>query len=58
MIFCDFGEDFTVYDVDGEQPISNMVAGIDRVNILTIEPRHEKPGLLPMRKQRRRSAVQ
>ena len=34
MIFCDFGEDFTVYDVDGEQPISNMVAGIDRVNIL------------------------
>ena len=35
MIFCDFGEDFTVYDVDGEQPISNMVAGIDRVNICT-----------------------
>lgn len=30
VIFCDFGEDFTVFDSDGEQPISNMVAGIDR----------------------------
>ncbi|XP_033745969.1 LOW QUALITY PROTEIN: ubiquitin-like modifier-activating enzyme 1 [Pecten maximus] len=27
-IFCDFGEKFTVYDTDGEQPISNMVASI------------------------------
>ena len=35
MIFCDFGEDFTVFDVDGEQPISNMVAGIDKVRQYT-----------------------
>jgi len=29
-IFCDFGENFTVYDDNGAQPISNMVAGITK----------------------------
>ena len=28
MIFCDFGEDFVCHDVDGEQPVSNMIADI------------------------------
>lgn len=28
QIFCDFGENFTIYDDNGAQPISNMVAGI------------------------------
>ena len=31
MIFCDFGEDFVCNDVDGEQPISNMIAGVTMV---------------------------
>ncbi|OWF35050.1 ubiquitin-like modifier-activating enzyme 1 isoform X2 [Mizuhopecten yessoensis] len=43
-IFCDFGEEFTVYDNDGEQPISNMVASIttDTDGIVTCldEARH------------------
>ncbi|XP_074646538.1 ubiquitin-like modifier-activating enzyme 1 isoform X2 [Tubulanus polymorphus] len=30
QIFCDFGENFTVFDTNGEQPISNMIAGIDK----------------------------
>ena len=34
QIFCDFGENFVVYDTNGEQPISNMVASITKVNIL------------------------
>ncbi|XP_037956761.1 ubiquitin-like modifier-activating enzyme 1 isoform X2 [Teleopsis dalmanni] len=29
-IFCDFGENFTIYDQDGAQPISNMIASITR----------------------------
>lgn len=44
MIFCDFGEDFTVYDTDGEQPVSNMIAGItkDKEGVVTCldESRH------------------
>lgn len=43
-IFCDFGENFTVYDTDGEQPISNMVASIttDTEGVVTCldEARH------------------
>jgi ubiquitin-activating enzyme E1 len=27
-LFCDFGDEFTVVDVNGEQPISVMIAGI------------------------------
>lgn len=29
-IFCDFGDAFTVFDKDGEQPASAMIAGITR----------------------------
>ncbi|XP_055854028.1 ubiquitin-like modifier-activating enzyme 1 [Episyrphus balteatus] len=29
-IFCDFGENFTIYDQDGQQPLSTMVAGITK----------------------------
>jgi len=34
MIFCDFGEEFVVMDTDGEQPISNMIAGVTVVGRL------------------------
>lgn len=30
QIFCDFGEQFTVYDTNGVNPISTMVAGITK----------------------------
>lgn len=30
QVFCDFGENFTVYDVNGNEPISAMVAGITK----------------------------
>lgn len=30
-LFCDFGDNFVVNDVDGEEPISNMVASITKV---------------------------
>ena len=30
QIFCDFGENFTIYDDNGAQPVSNMVASITR----------------------------
>jgi ubiquitin-activating enzyme E1 len=30
QIFCDFGEKFVIHDVNGEQPISNMVAAINK----------------------------
>ncbi|KAH3819410.1 ubiquitin-like modifier-activating enzyme 1 isoform X2 [Dreissena polymorpha] len=44
MIFCDFGEDFVCNDVDGEQPISNMIAGVtmDTEGVVTCldETRH------------------
>lgn len=30
QIFCDFGDNFTVYDDNGAQPISNMVASITK----------------------------
>ncbi|KAL5015056.1 hypothetical protein ScPMuIL_009326 [Solemya velum] len=29
-IFCDFGENFVIQDIDGEQPISNMVASVTK----------------------------
>ncbi|KAL9916302.1 ubiquitin-like activating enzyme 1 isoform 1-T2 [Glossina fuscipes fuscipes] len=29
-VFCDFGENFTIYDQDGAQPISTMIASITR----------------------------
>jgi len=44
QIFCDFGENFTVTDTNGEQPISNMVASItkDKEGVVTCidETRH------------------
>lgn len=30
QIFCDFGENFTIYDDNGAQPVSNMVASITK----------------------------
>ena len=29
-LFCDFGKEFTVVDVNGEQPVSAMIAGISK----------------------------
>ena len=29
-IFCDFGDEFTVYDTNGENPTSNMIASISK----------------------------
>ena len=29
-IFCDFGDEFTVYDTNGENPLSNMIASISK----------------------------
>lgn len=29
-VFCDFGEKFTIFDQDGQQPLSTMVAGITK----------------------------
>ena len=29
-IFCDFGESFTVYDTNGEQPLSIMISAITK----------------------------
>lgn len=44
QIFCDFGDNFTVYDDNGAQPVSNMVASItkDTEGIVTCldETRH------------------
>lgn len=43
-IFCDFGNDFTVYDTTGEQPLSNMIASVtkDKEGVVTCldETRH------------------
>lgn len=43
-VFCDFGEDFTIYDQDGAQPISTMIASIthDSQGVVTCldETRH------------------
>ena len=30
-MFCDFGDDFTVYDSNGEQPVNRMVSSISSV---------------------------
>lgn len=30
QIFCDFGENFTVVDTNGEQPISNMISSVSK----------------------------
>lgn len=44
QVFCDFGENFIVYDTNGNQPLSAMVAGItkDKESIVTCldETRH------------------
>lgn len=37
QIFCDFGEDFQIFDPNGEQPISNMVASIEKVTFHSFE---------------------
>lgn len=43
-VFCDFGENFTVYDQDGAQPVSTMIASIthDSQGVITCldETRH------------------
>lgn len=44
QVFCDFGEDFTIYDVNGTPPINTMIAGItkEKESIVTCldETRH------------------
>lgn len=44
QIFCDFGPEFTVYDVNGQNPLSAMIAGItkDKEGVVTCldEVRH------------------
>jgi len=44
QLFCDFGDEFTVMDTNGEQPISNMIASVTREEIGTVtcldETRH------------------
>lgn len=32
QIFCDFGDEMTVYDTNGEQPLSAMISMITKVN--------------------------
>lgn len=43
-VFCDFGEDFTIYDQDGAQPVSTMIASVthDAQGVVTCldETRH------------------
>lgn len=43
-IFCDFGENFEVVDVDGEQPLSSMISAINNDQLGTVttldEQRH------------------
>ena len=36
-LFCDFGDNFVMNDVDGEEPISNMVASITKVRQTQID---------------------
>lgn len=31
QIFCDFGESFSVVDTNGEEPISNMISSVTKV---------------------------
>lgn len=33
QIFCDFGENFTVIDTNGENPLTQIVTEISRVSI-------------------------
>jgi len=44
QLFCDFGEEFSVMDTNGEQPINNMIASVtnDKESIVTCldETRH------------------
>lgn len=44
QLFCDFGDEFTVMDTNGEQPISNMIASVTKEESSTVtcldETRH------------------
>ena len=44
QLFCDFGDEFTVMDTNGEQPISNMIASVTKEESGTVtcldETRH------------------
>jgi ubiquitin-activating enzyme E1 len=33
VVFCDFGEKFTIYDKDGEEPLSSIVSSITKVSL-------------------------
>ena len=35
QIFCDFGDDFTVTDTDGEQPVSVLISAVTKVSSIT-----------------------
>jgi len=41
-VFCDFGEKFTVYDRDGEEPLNSIVANITRDNPVVVTVHDEK----------------
>lgn len=36
QLFCDFGEEMTVYDTTGEQPLSAMISMITKVNTVRL----------------------
>ena len=36
QIFCDFGEDFTVIDTNGEEPLSVMIAAVSKVGVADV----------------------
>lgn len=42
FVFCDFGENFTIFDANGENPVNGIVAGIDEEGIVSAldETRH------------------
>ena len=33
QVFCDFGDDFTVIDVNGEEPLTSMISAITKVSV-------------------------
>ncbi len=38
LVFNDFGKDFTVYDINGEEPKTGIVAQISKVSTSHLQP--------------------
>lgn len=36
QLFCDFGEEMTIYDTNGEQPLSAMISMITKVDTISL----------------------